>query len=144
MIARLDVLERDLIDPPKIEIIDENYQKFLGVLYRRRKPRHNRQMCHYQQSIQLHQVVWNYYFGEIPVGLVIHHRDLNPANNDISNLQLLTNAQHQHLHRSIEGELRRNKQLVCKNCGKTFLSSPCRPRRFCSNSCASKWRMSRH
>ena len=34
----------------------------------------------------------------IPTGCVIHHRDLNPLNNDISNLFLLTDDYHKSLH----------------------------------------------
>lgn len=178
---RLDVLERDLTSPPQVEVVDNYYQKFDGTLYRKRKPRYENQACHYQQSVQIHQVIWRYHYGEIPDGYVVHHRNLNPADNDISNLQLLTNAEHQQLHRAMEGAIRKNKQLVCKNwgkiflayrgdslycstkcknafyrhsqetqetvcewCGKSFLTRPSFPHRFCSNSCASKWRRSRH
>ena len=34
---RLDVLEKDLTAPPKVEIIDEKHQKFLGVTYHEEK-----------------------------------------------------------------------------------------------------------
>ena len=75
---RIDVLERDLTAPPTAEVIDDDYQRFDGTLYRKRKPRQG-QVGHYQQSIQIHQAVWRYYYGDIPAGCHIHHADGNTA-----------------------------------------------------------------
>ena len=177
---RIDVLERDLTAPPTVEIVDDDYQRFDGTLYRKRKPRQG-QVGHYQQSIQIHQVVWRYYHGYIPDSCHIHHVDGNPAHNDIANLQCLTAAEHQLIHRTQEHDTKKKKSLVCKFCGKTFfasrgdylycstkcknafyrhsqktqeavcewcgksfLTNPVRPNRFCSCSCSSKWRRSKH
>jgi len=38
--------------------------------------------------------VWEQAFGEIPRGMVIHHRDRDPLNDDLGNLRLLTRAEH--------------------------------------------------
>ena len=38
---------------------------------------------------RLHIVVWKYYNGEIPSGHDIHHKNENPFNNDISNLEVI-------------------------------------------------------
>ena len=47
----------------------------------------------------LHRYVWETFYGQkIPEGCVIHHRDFNPKNNAISNLQLMTIAEHNKLH----------------------------------------------
>jgi len=43
---------------------------------------------------KLHRVVWEYYNGAIPKGFQVHHKDHNPYNNDISNLELLTEEEH--------------------------------------------------
>jgi hypothetical protein len=47
---------------------------------------------------RLHRYVWEFYNGPIPKGYHIHHKDFNKANNDISNLQLLSFEEHEKLH----------------------------------------------
>ena len=47
---------------------------------------------------KLHRVVWEYYKGKIPKGYHIHHIDENTANNDISNLEMLSCSEHLRLH----------------------------------------------
>lgn len=46
----------------------------------------------------VHRMVWEDANGEIPEGYVIHHKDGNPDNNDLSNLELLTSYDHQSEH----------------------------------------------
>ena len=46
----------------------------------------------------LHRLIFEDFYGEIPKGCVIHHKDENPLNNCIMNLQLLTESQHHKLH----------------------------------------------
>ena len=91
---RIDVLKKDLTEPPKVEVINEKYQKFNGVTYYK-----NTASGHYQKCIPLHYDLYRYYFGEIPPLHDVHHLDLNPANNELENLQLLTKAEHRNLHR---------------------------------------------
>jgi len=45
-----------------------------------------------------HHVVWEQAHGQIPKGCVIHHKDGNPLNNDLANLECLTNAEHTRHH----------------------------------------------
>lgn len=45
-----------------------------------------------------HRYVWELNFGTIPKGYVIHHIDEDKSNNDISNLQMMTRAEHIILH----------------------------------------------
>lgn len=47
---------------------------------------------------KLHRVVWEFYNGKIPKGYHIHHKDENTANNDISNLEMLSCSEHLKLH----------------------------------------------
>ena len=48
----------------------------------------------------LHVAVWEFYNGrEVPEGCVIHHKDYNTLNNDISNLECLSVAEHNEVHR---------------------------------------------
>ena len=63
-----------------------------------------------------HCIVWESHFGEIPLGMQIHHKDFNKTNNNISNLQLVTPLDHKRLHsgcRFIDGEW----EKPCKECG---------------------------
>lgn len=69
-------------------------QEFNGKLYRlysgeRYFSRHNK---------RLHRVVWEYYNGPIPPGYDVHHKDHNPANNEIGNLELVEQKKHQSQH----------------------------------------------
>lgn len=47
---------------------------------------------------RLHVYIWEKKYGKVPKGYHIHHIDENPYNNDISNLQLLTQFDHLSLH----------------------------------------------
>ena len=46
----------------------------------------------------LHRLIFEDFYGPIPDGCNIHHKDGNPLNNCIMNLQLLTKSQHHKLH----------------------------------------------
>ena len=119
---RLDVLQRDLTAPPQVEIIDDIHQRFDGVIYREDKRNH-----HYHEEKSLHRAVWEYFEGEIPKGYVIHHIDGNPANNNITNLQILTVAEHRKIHS--KDRIKR----ICSHCEKEFIGAP--NSKFCSWEC---------
>jgi hypothetical protein len=42
----------------------------------------------------LHRKIWTDHFGSIPKGFVVHHKDHNWKNNDISNLELMEMKKH--------------------------------------------------
>ena len=46
----------------------------------------------------VHRGCWEAYHGEIPDECVIHHIDGNPTNNDIGNLQCMSDSEHKRLH----------------------------------------------
>lgn len=46
----------------------------------------------------LHRDIWKFHRGEIPEGFHIHHKDENPLNNDISNLEALEPKEHRKRH----------------------------------------------
>ena len=50
----------------------------------------------------LHREIWESHWGKIPKGFHIHHKDNNPLNNDIKNLQLVTPKEHALLDRNWE------------------------------------------
>ncbi len=126
---RIDVLINDLTAPPQVEIIDDTHQTFNGVKYRLDKSKH-----FVNNSASLHRAVYYYYFGEIPKGYVIHHKDLNPANNDISNLQLLTKSFHHKLHNDIVAS-----EKICIFCGKKYIAQGFSESKFCSSNCRHKY-----
>ena len=47
---------------------------------------------------RLHRVIFEDFYGEIPKGYVIHHKDGDKLNNCIMNLQLLSDSEHKSLH----------------------------------------------
>ena len=62
--------------------------------------------------LRLHRYVYLCEVGDIPKGYEIHHIDFNKDNNDISNLQLLSRADHRKVHAMLltpeQREWRRN------------------------------------
>lgn len=65
----------------------------------------------------------------------VHHIDRNRANNDISNLQLLTNSEHSKLHALEDGKITIT-DYACKRCSTTFKGYPLDNRIYCSSDCA--------
>lgn len=47
---------------------------------------------------RLHQAIWEHHNGPIPKGYHIHHKDGNTLNNDIANLECLSNKDHRRTH----------------------------------------------
>lgn len=45
------------------------------------------------KQVRAHRFVWECFYGEIPDGLVVNHKDLNKHNNSIENLELVTPQQ---------------------------------------------------
>ena len=58
--------------------------------------------------IQVHQIVYAWFHGEVPYGKEIHHVDLNHLNNHITNLEALTPEEHWAKHRP-----KSTKQIKC-------------------------------
>ena len=108
---------------------DEKYIWFNGKRYTRQKD--GRYVASYGKL--LHRDIWEYFNGKIQNGYVVHHIDGNPSNNDISNLQIMTQSEHIRLHQ-------KTGKYFCKYCGREFVSNNlgikcC----FCSNECKSKY-----
>ena len=58
-----------------------------------RRKRYDRQTRTYKWDL-LHRVIWESCHGKIPQDCVIRHRDGNPLNNDIENLDCVTSRDH--------------------------------------------------
>ena len=127
---RINTLEQDLTTPPKVEIVDDKHQKFDGVTYKQNKNGH---------FGRIHRAVYHYYFGDIPEGYEIHHIDENKANNDISNLVMLTKLEHRQLHIPKGQSFYKQKKIfICENCGKEYEAFDVGNNRFCSAECMYK------
>ena len=107
-----------------------------------------------REGKQLHREVWQYHHGAIPQGYVVHHRDENRLNFDISNLELVTPKQHAAIHPRHEwGEDDRQRMseslkqrwanpkahvVKCAGCGEEFESTGMRAM-FCSRRCRRRY-----
>ena len=110
----------------KIEPIDEKHVKFNNRIY------YNYAGGYFHRSERLHITIYELYHNCIvPAGYEIHHRDLNPRNNDISNLQMLTKSEHKSLHMRIHQTMTRK----CFTCGKRF-TARFSSKKFCSIKCS--------
>lgn len=49
-------------------------------------------------TVSLHKYVWEKHNGPVPEGVVVHHKDHNPLNNDVSNLELMNVKEHSRYH----------------------------------------------
>lgn len=55
-----------------------------------------------KKPVRLHIYVWEHYNGPVPKGYHVHHIDHNPDNNEIENLQLLSEHEHLCLHAGLQ------------------------------------------
>ncbi|MCG3180456.1 MAG: hypothetical protein BIFFINMI_02817 [Phycisphaerae bacterium] len=65
-----------------------------------------------------HRAVWEANRGPIPEGMAIHHVNGNNRDNRIENLQLVTPAEHRHIHAGYESRDGVPYKRCCK-CGQT-------------------------
>src|SRR4051812_34247652 len=63
-----------------------------------------------------HRLVWRKHYGDIPEGMFIHHKDNDPANNRIENLELVDAITHKRLHEGCRLETD-GWHKPCKLCG---------------------------
>lgn len=84
---------------------------FNGVVFRRYPSSPRRELRVYFMASgagRLHQEIWRAAHGAIPPGHEVHHRDGNPLNNALENLECLSAAEHarRHEHRETTPEQR--------------------------------------
>ncbi|MCK9596726.1 HNH endonuclease [Candidatus Pacearchaeota archaeon] len=58
----------------------------------------------------MHRLVWGEAYGEIPKGCVIHHKDGNSKNNDLTNLQMMTVGEHFSYHNKKETRKKKDRE----------------------------------
>lgn len=75
------------------------------------------------KNVHVHRYMWEKYYGAIPEGYIIHHKDENKLNWNINNLELLSRGKHvkEHAHNLHNestrrfGEKSRNHKLTQKD-----------------------------
>lgn len=130
----------------KIGALSWNIEKVVskGDYYYAVVPTHPNKTKH--NYVLLHRVIMENHLGRVlNKNEVVHHKDGNKKNNDISNLQLLTNSEHSKLHALEKGKILC--ELKCPNC-KTFFIRERRKTHIikkknnytcCSSSCRGKF-----
>lgn len=67
-----------------------------------------------KSPMRLHQYVWEYYNGPIPDGYHVHHKDFNPDNNEIENLELITKHEHLCYHSNLQDKVWARNNMLTK------------------------------
>ena len=149
-----------------IVVINENEVQFNGRTYKRYVNSVIASTRNYFRGGKslLHRDVWEYHNGPIPDGYVVHHKDENKLNNDISNLEAIPDRNHRQYHspnfvekstewhQSEQGRLQHSEQgkelwenrdpvkAVCEFCSNTYETFFPERTRVCSNNCKSALR----
>lgn len=98
---------------PTVTVVSPTIQHFNGTNYYK---------CgkYYQKNgIRLHRVVWQHFNGEIPDGFHVHHIDEDRSNNEPTNLELKTGAEHLRGHMTEE-----RRQWARENVKKAIAAAP--------------------
>lgn len=114
--------------------------EFKGVKYYRYpdSPKRTHRVYFQRQGKQLHRAIWEDANGPIPDGFEVHHKDGNPLNNSVDNLEALPRSRH----KAESARARRYWEFVCSWCGAVFVkqSNLAGENHFCSSKCKQAWR----
>jgi hypothetical protein len=103
-----------------------------------------------------HRLVWELANGPIPIGHIVHHKDGNRRNNDLSNLELMSRKAHCKHHNDDDktadidayramkrnaGASRAKVEIVCAECGQKAIKTKARQGNlYCSTKCKQRAR----
>lgn len=120
-------------------VITPTAQLYNGIIYNITRSRKYFVFCKDNLEFFLHRTVWVDAFGLIPAGHVIHHKDHNKKNNQLSNLECLSEREHVQRH-MVERTALLNEEINCVFCGKSFnpkvVIKTGEIKVACSNSCS--------
>lgn len=112
----------DMKDKNK-KTIEKETVEFKGIKYHRYPSHPDYSTSSYFRSSAgkgnpklLHREIWKSHYGEIPAGYLIHHKDGNPLNNSIENMECISKKEHNSIHvenrkNDVEFKKRRKKHL---------------------------------
>jgi hypothetical protein len=83
----------------------------------------------------IHRQMWIDVHGPVPDGYHIHHKDFNPDNNTLENLEPVRYDAHEAMHRRHEAEIRVAGLVTCIQCGETFEALKPSMSMYCSRRC---------
>jgi len=123
-------LERYIISPNGKSIINKLTNKPVKMF----SSNNYLQCCIYDENgkhiMGVHDVVAQYYCHDWFDGCVVHHKDHNPKNNNVENLECLSRSDHTKLHVPVKYI---DKIIVCPICKKEFVWSRMAQSRFNRN-----------
>lgn len=119
----------------KAEIIEFDGTKFYRYPD---SPKRTHRVYYQNQGRILHREIWKKANGPIPRGYEVHHKDGNPLNNAVENLEAIPRP----THKAISAHSRRYVEFPCSWCGDIFVkqSNLQGDNHFCSTACKQKWR----
>jgi HNH endonuclease len=84
-----------------------------------------------RKGIKQHRVIWEIYFGKIPKGYVVHHKNGIKHDNRIENLECMPHGAHSTHHHELKKA--EGVPINCPQCGKAFASFY--GKKYCSRKC---------
>lgn len=91
------------------------------------------------RTVWRHRWHWEMNNGKAPPGYHVHHKNEDPSDDRLENLELKKQSEHRSDH--VKGEKSplwrgdRTELYICKVCGKEFKGWKSRPRQYCSKAC---------
>jgi len=76
----------------------------------------------YSKTVYLHRYIWEEEYGSIPDKMILHHKDGDGSNNDLSNLELMSHTDHRRTHAGWSRDEDGWTHKPCPNCGLKPLS----------------------
>lgn len=73
---------------------------------------------HKGKQVREHRYIWEKYYGEIPKGMIVHHKNQNKADNRIENLEIMNRDVHRYLHHGRHWSEEHKKKISEKMKGK--------------------------
>lgn len=80
-----------------VEKIDDTHIKYNGFVYYKYRGYYVR--GENKKLYPLHRVVYEDYYGKIPRGYVVHHKDEDKSNNHPDNLECMSRSEHSKMHK---------------------------------------------
>ena len=123
-------------DLKQLVVVRSDTQTFDGIEYRR-----SSKWPYFERfGKRLHRAVWEWHNGPIQSKFQIHHLDENRENNQIDNLEMISEKEHKQLHQIGKTKAFKKRMTTCAQCGNQFEAVHAK---YCSTACSTQaWRKS--